>query len=329
MKRQEVIEIILKYLNLLCFSGKYTAKTSLNYMSDLNQYFAPLLGGRFEPNSAKNGLVFTKILHLDNQGLVNTTDFLSSPKGPLEALIMMSFEASKPNLSSLSIVSRRRKLSSLKNFSAWCVEQKLLSQEPSLPSSFSKIPSRLPEYLNLDEILTYFKSVHEDYLKDPAKYKNELLNFLVLYGCGLRTEEACQIKIQDVDFKNARISVLGKGQKYRFAIMPEFMIPFFKNCLKEYNPKETKYIYGSKSLNPRTAYNWIKRRALKASLHKPIHPHMFRHSYATHLLREKTDLRHLQELLGHTSLMATQRYTHLDKAQLLQSLEDFHPLSKD
>lgn len=325
MKKQEVIEILLKYLNSLCFSGKYTAKTSLNYMSDLNQYFTPLMGGKFELNSIKSGLVFTKILHLKNSNLVNSTGYWASSEAPIEALILKSFEVAKPNLASLAAVSRRRKLSALKNFATWCVEQKILTQEPSLPNSFSKIPSRLPEYLNLDEILTYFKSIDEDFKKEPDKYKNEMLNFLVLYGCGLRTEEACQIQIKDIDFKNSRISVLGKGQKYRFAIMPEFMIQFLETKIT----KSDKYIYGPKPLNPRTAYNWIKRRALKAGLHKPVHPHMFRHSYATHLLREKTDLRHLQELLGHSSLAATQRYTHLDKAQLLQSLEDFHPLSKE
>lgn len=325
MKKQEVIEILLKYLNSLCFSGKYTEKTSLNYMSDLNQYFTPLLGGKFELNSAKNGLVFTKILHLEDSNLVNSTGCWASSEASIEALILKSFEVAKPNLASIAAVSRRRKLSALKNFATWCVEQKILNQEPSLPTSFSKIPSRLPEYLNLDETLTYFKSINEDFKKEPDKYKKEMLNFLVLYGCGLRTEEACQIQIKDIDFKNSRISILGKGQKYRFAIMPEFMIQFMETKIT----KNDKYIYGPTPLNPRTAYNWIKRRALKAGLHKPVHPHMFRHSYATHLLREKTDLRHLQELLGHSSLAATQRYTHLDKAQLLQSLEDFHPLSKE
>ncbi len=323
MERQALIENILKYLNYLHFSGRFSVKTSLNYTSDLNQYFSPYLEGSFYLNSLKNALIYKKILHLPGLKIEINTIKPPSAELNLHELIQFSYENSKSKLSQLSSPSRRRKLSALRNFSHWCLEQNLIKKDPLLLTSFSKIPSRLPEYLNLDEVMTYFKSVMSDFKSEPHKFKNELFNFLVLYGCGLRTEEACLIKIKEIDFENSRITIHGKGKKDRFAIMPEFLNEFFQ---KNINNDET-YLYGSKPLNPRTAYNWIKKRALKAGLHKPVHPHMFRHSYATHLLRGKTDLRHLQELLGHSSLAATQRYTHLDREQLLSSLEEFHPLS--
>lgn len=292
-------------------------------MSDLNQYMGPILNGTFHLDSTKKVLFFKKNLQTPRLNLKLKPPFPEDQDLTLESLITLGYEQSKAHLSELSPPSRRRKLSALRNFSSWCVEQNLIEKDPLMLSSFSKIPFKLPEYLNLDEVLCYFKSLMADYHRQPHIYKNEVFNFLLLYGCGLRTEEACQIQVQEIDLKNSRITIHGKGNKDRFAILPAFVNDFLQ---KQMNRNEL-FLYGAKPLNPRTAYNWIKKRALKAGLHKPVHPHMFRHSYATHLLREKTDLRHLQELLGHSSLAATQRYIHLDQKQLLQSLEDFHPLS--
>lgn len=342
-------------MNLLCFSGKYSPNSSLNYVSDMNQLIEPFLQVKFLVDRAQNSII---VKHLD-QSILNQNSTTSALKpfsrakniaskdsktllsisassmdndsttpvlAPnLETFLKEIYNHSKTKYASLSVASRRRKLSALKNFSLWCLDNDLIQNDPlkSVPSS--KLPERLPEYLNLDEIMVYFKSLLADYNSEPAKYKNELINFLVLYGCGLRTEEACTIQVKSIDWSNSRITIIGKGNKERFAILPEFV----KDKLSSLILNGDEFIYGEKPLGTRTAYNWIKKRGLKAGLHKPVHPHMFRHTYATHLLREKTDLRHLQELLGHSSLVATQRYTHLDKNQLLQSLEDFHPLSKE
>jgi site-specific recombinase XerD len=301
-------------LNFICFSGKYAPNSSLNYLSDINQAFAPFLQGHFFQDLGANCIVFK----------LNEGKNLNLPDS-IQDFIKSAYNHSKSRLSALSPTTRRRKLSALKSFSRWCLEQELIETDPLRSAPSSKLPERLPEYLNLDEILLYYNCLKMDFKREPNKYKNEFLNFLVLYGCGLRTEEACHIKIKDIDWNQSRILILGKGSKERFAILPEFV----KVQLQQLIDTQKSYLYGDKPLVARTAYNWIKKRALKAGLHKPVHPHMFRHSYATHLLREKTDLRHLQELLGHSSLVATQRYTHLDKDQLLQSLESFHPLSKE
>ncbi len=306
-------------------------------MSDLNQAFAPFLQGHFIEKKASKSIVFNQI----SKENLNTNSTLRSKKSissnskeqflasfdnfSYDLFIKAVFDHSKSRLAQLTPASRRRKLSSLKLFSAWCLEQNLLTSDPLRSAPSAKLPERLPEYLNLEEVLSYFKSITQDFELQPHKYKNELLLFLVLYGCGLRIEEACRIRVETIDWSNSRITIIGKRNKQRFAILPEFIK---SRLMKLVNTSDT-FIYGSKALIPRTAYNWIRKRGLKAGLHKPVHPHMFRHTYATHLLREKTDLRHLQELLGHASLTATQRYTHLDKDQLLQSLESFHPLSKN
>lgn len=320
-------------------------------MSDLNQVMAPFLQGQFFEEKGLKSIIFkpneennlnstnnskSAISARSNRNPINTksVEALNKPKlGYLssngevnyEQFIKTIVDFSKVQYSQISTASRRRKLSALKNFSRWCLEQELIKTDPLRSAPSSKLSERLPEYLNLEEILNYLKNLQQDFESQPEKYRNEFILFLVLYGCGLRIDEACHIKLADMDWSHSRISILGKGNKQRFAILPEFALIKLEKLILE----KTVYIYGDKPLLPRTAYNWIKKRGLKACLHKPVHPHMFRHTYATHLLREKTDLRHLQELLGHASLAATQRYTHLDKDQLLQSLEAHHPLSKD
>ena len=88
------------------------------------------------------------------------------------------------------------------------------------------------------------------------------------------------------------------------------------------------YIWGESPLNTRTAYNYIKNIGQEAQLHQPIHPHALRHSFATHLLNDGADLRIIQELLGHSSLAATERYTHVSMDQLSRTMENCHPLAK-
>lgn len=304
-------------------------------MSDLNQAFAPFLQGQFFKDLDEKCIKFRLNQEKDlNSETLKTKNkshsaaikqkFFEDQTSSLESFIQAVYNSSKSRSAKISAASRRRKLSALKNFSQWCLEQKLIASDPLLSAPSSKLAIRLPEYLNLEEVMNYSQSLLQDFDKNPTKFKNELILFLILYGCGLRIEEACNIKTKDLDWSQSRISILGKGNKHRFAVLPEFAKLKLEKLL---DPNST-YIFGAKPLVTRTAYNWVKKRGLKAGLHKPVHPHMFRHTYATHLLREKTDLRHLQELLGHSSLAATERYTHLDKDQLLQSLENFHPLSK-
>ena len=221
-------------------------------------------------------------------------------------------------------MTRKRKLSSLRGFCNWCLDHKIIDRDPLSHITLGRSPQKLPHYLNIDEIISYLASLKTDFLNKPHLFRNEFLNFMTLYGCGLRVAESCTIKTQDWNKDKGYILVLGKGRKERLAILPEFA----NRTLIKHVHSDDPYIYGRAPLNSRTVYNWVKRRGIKAQLHKPVHPHMIRHTYATHLLKGHTDLRHLQELLGHRTLSATERYTHLDREHILKSLEDFHPLSK-
>lgn len=124
-----------------------------------------------------------------------------------------------------------------------------------------------------------------------------------------------------MDSRAARIR--GKGGKMRVIALP----PLSWAALLAV-PKAGQYILGGEqALSPRLAYDWVRECGRRAGLLKPLHPHALRHSYATHLLTSGTDLRILQELLGHASLAATQKYTHLSMDNIARSLEKHHPLS--
>ncbi len=133
--------------------------------------------------------------------------------------------------------------------------------------------------------------------------------------------EACQLKWTNVDLEKKILRILGKGQKERLVALPDLTI----TELKRTNQSEI-YVWGSKELNQRTAYSMIRTLGAKANLLRPLHPHALRHSFATHLLSSGANLRTLQELLGHQSLSATEKYTHLSVDQLARTMEKSHPL---
>jgi integrase/recombinase XerC/integrase/recombinase XerD len=225
---------------------------------------------------------------------------------------------------SLAYSSRNRKIGVLKSFSNWMYDFKYTEQNYALTLMAPKIPKRLPHYLTVDEILSLLQIIKSDYSKKGPH--QESLLFLLLYGGGLRISEATQLTWKQIKISERKIRILGKGQKERDLIFPtfvqEYLIQFRK--LGEFN-----FIWGHQPLNPRQGYDWIKNLGIKAGLTKPIHPHILRHSFATHLLTSGANLRTLQKLLGHESLTATEKYTHLDLNALARTLEKFHPLGED
>jgi len=213
--------------------------------------------------------------------------------------------------------SRQRKLSVLRSFFSWCFEEDLFSKDLSLKIVAPKVPQKLPHFLSLDEIMAVGRTAKED--KDHPK---AFLLFLVLYGLGLRISEACHLKWPDVNLEERMVRVVGKGSKERLIALPRFVA-----SLLEKQPKDTLYLFGDEPLSERKGYSWIRALGAKAGLTRPLHPHALRHSYATHLLNSGTDLRVIQMLLGHESLAATQKYTHVSLENLSRAIEKSHPLS--
>ncbi|MBY0553888.1 tyrosine-type recombinase/integrase [bacterium] len=233
----------------------------------------------------------------------------------------------------LSLASRNRKIATLKSLFGWLYDQKHLDNDFSSQLICPKVPKKIPHFLSVDEVISIIDSLNRglelaaDEPEKLAKLKRKKALFLLLYGGGLRISEACKIKWSDIQFKEKRILILGKGSKERYAALPAFSMDFLKELHSQKN-KEDIYVFGTKALHTRIGYGYIRELGSSAGLMASIHPHSLRHSYATHMLASGANLRTLQTLLGHESLQATEKYTHLSVDHLARLVEQTHPLKK-
>lgn len=233
---------------------------------------------------------------------------LAQEKNLLEAV-----SCSLSHWKTLSSASRNRKVSCLKSFFHWLQKEGYTKKNWALDLSTPKVSKKIPHYISVDEALHLIETAK----KEPR----DLALILLLYGGGLRVSEACSLKWSHVNFSSETLRILGKGRKER--IVP--FVPYGLSVLKEIKKDNTDLVL---NLSTRQAYNVVRKWGVKAQLLQPLNPHALRHSFATHMLTGGADLRSLQELLGHSSLAATEKYTHLSLDSLARSMEDHHVLAK-
>lgn len=224
----------------------------------------------------------------------------------------------------LSLASRNRKTATLKSFFHFLYEKEYVQKDLAFSLVSPKVPQRIPHFISVDEVLSILNTLK------TAKNKSTEILFHLLYGGGLRVSEACNLRWRDVDLNGGILSVLGKGRKERRIVLPTkslFILKHFFESKKEVRNYNS-FLWGEKPLNPRTAYQMIRDLGTHTGLTHQLHPHALRHSFATHLLSSGANLRTLQELLGHQSLLATQKYTHLGMDHLARVVEKNHPLGK-
>ncbi len=269
--------------------------------------------------------------HLDHEKMSNPaqTKYIAE-----EELVSLS-RAAQGHWGNLSAATRNRKAATLKSFLSYLFDERLITQDLSLQIHCPKIPRKIPHFLSVDDILAVLQSYQTD---EKAISSNtspehqhlltEKILFLLLYGGGLRISEACNLKWNQCQLDQQVIRILGKGNKERLVALPKTLCLYLLEFKKHSQVNNSlAYIWGTAALSPRVGYEWIRQRGRRAKLMHPIHPHALRHSFATHLLSSGANLRTLQELLGHESLRATEKYTHLDIHQLARTMEKHHPLS--
>lgn len=229
----------------------------------------------------------------------------------------------------LSLSSRNRKTATLKSFFGWLYENDTIQKPVGELLIGPKVPKKIPDFISVDEILSilsHYENLKPVDDKSSVQQSKEIVLFLLLYGGGLRISEACQSKWSDLNMQLRSLRINGKGNKERIVILPKMCMSKIEQ-LKNISG-DCLFLFGVNELNSRTGYEWIRQLGVKAHLMNPLHPHSLRHSFATHMLASGANLRTLQKLLGHDSLQATEKYTHLNVDQLARTMESKHPLSK-
>ena len=202
----------------------------------------------------------------------------------------------------ISAVYQKQILASITKFYLLYYNRKL-----NLSALYPKRNSKpLPKYLSALEV--------KRLLKQCTNLKHSCI-LKILYGCGLRVSEVIALKIEDIDSAAMRLMVrAAKGNKDRVLPLPQTLLQNLRQYYLAYRPKDYLFEgqYGGK-YTAKSIQNFIKKYAQKARLQKSVTPHMLRHSYATHQLENGINIRYVQELLGHSSIKTTERYTHVTK----------------
>ena len=230
----------------------------------------------------------------------------------------------------LTFRSINRKISSIKKFISFLEKEKYIKYNPIVDISHYKIPKKTPEFLNFEEIEQFLnfddkKASVEKNLRDKAIVE-------LLYSTGLRVSELVSLNIEDLDFENNLIKVVGKGKKERIVIFGNTAKEKIKRYLDLRSSKVKKgplfVNLKGKRLTSRAVQLIIKERAVKCGILKNVTPHVLRHTFATHLLNQGMDIRLIQKLLGHSRLSTTQIYTQVGIDKLIQIYDKAHPKAK-
>lgn len=235
------------------------------------------------------------------------------------------------NENEFSSTSLSRYISSLKSFFNYLHNNGIIQNNPIEKIDSPKIRRNLPEVLTIEEVLSILNSIPtEDVLGKRDKAMLELL-----YACGLRVSELINLKIRDIFFKEGFLKVWGKGSKERIVPIGSVALNWVKIYLQKSRPQLAKGNNNTVDilfLNSRGQkfsrmgiWKIIRFYAILAGLGDKVHPHIFRHSFATHLLQGGADIRSVQEMLGHSDISTTQIYTHLTKDYLIEIHKTFHP----
>ena len=237
------------------------------------------------------------------------------------------------NKMELGPYTQSRVISSVKAFFKYLILEKIVTNNPSELLESPKLGRKLPDVLTVDEIDKIINSV--DLSQDEGERNKAILE--TLYGCGLRVSELINLKISDLHFKEGIILVTGKGNKQRLIPVGEPTIKQITTYLTQVrrtlpiSKQDSDVVFlnrrGSK-LSRQMIFYIVKKQLELSGIRKNISPHSFRHSFATHLVQNGADLRAVQELLGHVSIITTEIYTHLNSEDLRKAIIDFHPRNR-
>lgn len=282
--KETIGQLISDYINYLEIEKGLSKNTILAYSSDITGFFD------FLDEFYNNNVVLDEIKRKD---FSSYTKFLA-----------------RKNINPSSIT---RKIASIKGFFRFLCFRRDIKKNPSISVTSPKLPKRLPRVLTkneMDKILNQNLDIETTAIIE------------LLYSAGIRVSELVNLKLNNIDLAQQVIKVFGKGSKERIVPINKRCIEILKKYLKKRELKAFKYNCepylflsdNGKKISRQKIYKIIKQQG--EFIHKKISPHTIRHSFATHLLENGADLRVVQELLGHSSIVTTQLYTHISKKTL-------------
>lgn len=232
----------------------------------------------------------------------------------------------------MSSGTQARVISGIKGFYKYLLLEDIIQTDPTALLESPRRGRKLPDILSVEEIDKIMAAIN---LSKPQGQRNKAI-LETLYSCGLRVSELTNLKISNLYFDLEYVKILGKGSKER-------LVPISSRAIKEINlyfedrrrlpsvAKEDENIVflnrRGKKLTRVMVFTIVKELVKKINLRKNVSPHTFRHSFATHLIEGGADLRAVQEMLGHESILTTEIYTHLDREYLRDTIIQFHPRS--
>ena len=289
-----------KFIEYLKYQRNYSDFTCNNYKKDLNEY---------------NSFILSNKINYKNMDYNDAKEYV---------IYLNKKNDAKSTIS--------RKLSSLRTFYKYLVLNNKVKSNPFLLVSSPKKEKRIPKFINYNNM--------EEILNVPniktKEGQRERVILEVLYASGVRVSELVNIKLKDIDFSNKNILIFGKGSKERLVSFGDYALEYINLYLKEGRNllldgvKSDYLIVGKKSekLTTRRVEQIIDDIIKRTSIKLNITPHMFRHTFATHLLDNGCDLLVVQELLGHASLSSTEIYTHVSNEHLREVYLKCHPRNK-
>ncbi|MBR2298554.1 MAG: site-specific tyrosine recombinase XerD [Bacteroidales bacterium] len=222
--------------------------------------------------------------------------------------------------------SQARMVSAFRTFYKFLELEGYIKSNPTDRIGTPKLSKYIPVVLSLDEVESIISAVD---LSDPLGHRNKAI-LETLYSCGLRVSELVELKVSDLFFDESFIRVTGKGDKQRLVPVgepaKEAILHYLKQTSRLFAKEDTLFLNRrGKKLSRVMVFNIVKNHAAKAGITKTISPHTFRHSFASHMVENGADLRAVQQMLGHESILTTEIYTHIDAKKWEREILEHHP----
>jgi integrase/recombinase XerC len=290
---------ILDFLDYLKYEKRYSAHTVISYQTDLIDFF-DYINVQFNDVSLKDishNFIRSWLASLKNKGLTAKT--------------------------------LNRKISSLKSFFKYQLKTGMIEGSPMINVISPKISKRLPVFVNEDDTKKMVESLNQS--TEDWKTLNAKMLIAIFYSTGMRLSELITLKEKQIDFSKSQIKVLGKGNKERIIPVSKEIAGIIRNYqqLKKKDFERTEDVLlvteKGKKIYPKYAYLLVNKFLGEASTLDKRSPHVLRHTFATHLMNHGADLNAVKELLGHSSLAATQVYTHNSIEKLKNVHKKTHP----